>query len=161
MRIKRTCKVCGDSFSAIKATQFFCRRKCFKRDYYLRMKAKEVDNVQHPTFPLKKCGFCQVTSMLSFDPLDNPEMFNAWGCPMCGATNKLVWEHQNSPNSYQTISQILASIQMPQTIEVQYQTYQIPIQRLGEGNPGVVVMTCETLNILDIQKKNRKKILFS
>lgn len=164
MRIKRTCKICGDTFSAIKVTQFFCRRKCFKRDYYLRTKAKEVEMEQKPSYPVKKCGFCQISSRLSFDPLDNPEMFNAWGCPMCGATNKLIWEHQNRSNSYQIISQILvsmSSMQAPATLAVQYQTYQIPVQRLEHGNPSVVVLTCETLNILDIQKKDRKKILFS
>lgn len=165
MRISRTCKICGDSFSAIKVTQFFCSRKCFKRDYYVRTKSKIQDTAQNPTYPTKGCAFCQVKSKLNFDPLDNPQLFNAWACPSCGATNQLVWEHQDNPNSYQIISSILLQMatesSKPVQLEVQYQTYQIPIQRLENGNPNVVVMTCETLDILNIQKKNRKKILFS
>ena len=165
MRIKRTCKICGDEFSAIKTTQFFCSRKCFKRDYYLRTKSKIVDTQLNPTYPIKKCSFCFESARLNFDPMRTPELFNAWGCPHCGATNQLIWEHQNNPNSYQIISKLLISMQLTapitQQAEIQYQKYQIPIQRLEQGNPSVVVLTCETLNILDIQKKNRKKIVFS
>lgn len=165
MRINRTCKICGDPFSAIKVTQFFCSRKCFKKDYYVRTKSKIQEAHQQPTFPIKGCAFCQMKSMLSFDPLDNPQMFNAWACPNCGCTNQLVWEHQNNSNSYQVISNILMSLQaassQPVKIEVQYQTYQIPITRLENGNKDVLVLTCETLDIIDIQKRNRKKILFS
>jgi hypothetical protein len=118
MRINRTCKICGDPYKAIKVTQFFCSRKCFKRDYYLRTKSRIQEREQHPTYPIKKCGYCLVSSMLNFDPLDSPDMFNAWGCPACGATNKLVWEHQNSPNSYQIISGIL--IQKSNTRHIKY-----------------------------------------
>jgi len=165
MRIPRTCKVCGKKFIAIKTTQFFCCRRCFKKDFYQRNKDKNQENSENPHYPTKTCLFCEEKSQLDFDPVRNPERFNAWGCPHCGATNKLVWEHQNNSNSYQIISNILISIQSnPITFEQpqpQYQPFYLPIMRPGQGNPGILVMTCETLSIADMQKKNRKKLLFS
>lgn len=163
MRINRICKICGDSFSAIKVTQFFCCRKCFKRDYYLRTKAHLQEEKHNPNFPIKKCAFCQESSRLNFDPMKNHKMYDAWGCPECGATNKLIWEYQTKPNSFQLLSQILvtfrATILQPQA-QI-YQPYKLPIHRPEMGNPHVVVMTCEPLDIVDIQKKGRKKIVFS
>lgn len=92
-------------------------------------------------------------------------MFNAWACPNCGCTNQLVWEHQDKSNSYQIISNILVSMasltSKPVTLEVQYQTYSIPITKLENGNKDVLVLTCETLDIVNIQKRDRKKILFN
>lgn len=166
MRIKRTCKICGDPFMAIKVTQFFCRRKCFKKDYYLRTKNSLQDREQNPVYPSKECGFCLKMSNLGFDPLELPKRFDTWGCPYCGATNSLVWEHQGNPNSYQIISQILVSIQMfssaiSQPVQPTYRTYNLPISRLEQGNPHIVVLACEKMNIFDIQRSNRKKILFS
>lgn len=166
MKINRTCKICGNPFVAIKVTQFFCRRKCFKKSYYLKTKAVIQDRQQNPVFPLKECGFCLKTSKLDFDPLEQPKLFNAWGCPYCGATNKLIWEYQDNPNSYQIINRIIISVQMlSQSIQQQkqttYQTYHLPINRLEQGNPSVVILACEKMNIFDIHKKNRKKILFS
>lgn len=162
MRINRTCKVCGKPFVAIKSTQFFCKRKCFKRDYYLRLKSNEQDEKENPNYPIKKCAFCEKTARLNFDPMENVKKFNAWACPHCHATNELIWEHQNKPNSHQIISNILISIQNTFfTVVSQTQQYKLPIMRLEQGNPNYVVMTCEKLDIVDIQKKNRKKILFS
>ena len=165
MRIQRKCKVCGEKFIAIKVTQFYCRRKCFKKDYYNRTKDKSQEKEDHPVYPTKTCSFCQIRSQLNFDPLHSPEAFNAWGCPHCGATNKLVWEYQHNSNSYQIISNILVSFQFNQsgaTFQHQYQTYHLPIMRLGQGDPSVLTMTCEPLKKMeDIQKKDRKKLLFS
>jgi hypothetical protein len=163
MRIRRICKICGEPFYAIKTTQFFCCRKCFKKDYYLRQKIRiQEERQKGPIYPIKECGFCLKKAQLNFDPLDKPSLFNAWACPYCGATNKLVWENQNKPNSYQIISEILATINFtPVTFQHQYRTYQIPIQRLEQGNPHVIVMACGRTNIMDIQCNGRKKISFS
>lgn len=166
MKIKRTCKICGDPFMAIKVTQFFCRRKCFKRDYYLRTKNRLQDKQLNPVFPGKECNFCLKKSSLGFDPLEFPKRFDSWGCPYCGATNSLIWEHQSNPNSYQIISQALLSIQMLSSInqkpvQATYKTYNLPVNRLEQGNPNIVVLACEKMNIFDIQRSNRKKILFS
>lgn len=165
MRINRVCKVCGNPFVAIKVTQFFCRRKCFKRDYYVRTKDKSNDLDQHPHYPTKKCDFCHESSMLNFDPLSSPERFNAWGCPHCGATNKLIWEYQYSSNSYEIISNILLTIDMSssqvQEMSTRYEPFLLPVVRPGIGDPNILVMACELLSISDVQKKNRKKLLFS
>lgn len=166
MKIHRHCKICGNSFVAIKVTQFFCRRKCFKKDYYLRTKNRIQDREQNPVFPTKECGFCSKVSKLNFDPVDNPKMFDSWECPYCGASNSLVWKHQGNPNSYQIISQVVISFQMFSSsivhdIRPVYQTYQLPINRIEKGNPSIVVLACEKMNIFDIQRNNRKKILFS
>jgi endogenous inhibitor of DNA gyrase (YacG/DUF329 family) len=165
MKINRTCKICGKQFQAIKTTQFFCSRKCFKRDYYARTKIKLQDSKQKPNFPIKICNFCEESSRLSFDPVISAHLYNAWACPKCGATNRLIWEHMHKPNSHQIISKILisfsSSFQVMQNTIIQRQTYHLPILRPEQGNPYVVIMTCENLNIVDIQKRNRKKIVFS
>ena len=69
MEIKRQCKVCGVDFIAIKSTQFFHSRKCFKKDFYSRLKAKKADKEQNPVYPSKECGFCSKISRLDFDPI--------------------------------------------------------------------------------------------
>jgi len=165
MKLHRTCKVCGNAFTAIKVTQYFCCRSCFKREFYQRTKEKQKAEERSPEFPLKKCDFCKETSRLSFDPLASPQLFNAWGCPHCHATNKLIWEHQDKYDSYQVIQQVLIQITAgSQTINIQqveYQTYQIPIQPLEQGNQSIIVMPCGTLNIADLQRGDRKKITFS
>ncbi len=163
MEIKRNCKICGSDFSAIKTTQFFCSRKCFKRDYYVRTKVEIINEKQNPNYPIKYCSFCGESSKLDFDPLVDPHLYKAWGCPSCGATNRLILEYQDKPNSKQIIQQFLSSleIQISQVIEPQYQTYHLPISNPEMGNNQIVVMTCEELNILDIQKGSRKKIVFS
>lgn len=161
--MKRNCKVCGNPFMAIKVTQFFCNRKCFKRDYYLRVKGRLQDIEDKRLFPLKECNFCLQKSRLAFDPMDNKKMYDSWGCPFCGATNTLIWEHQSNPNSYQIIRELLVSFQFSvmQTQPV-YQTYQLPIHRLDQGNPSVITMPCDRLDISEIhQSRNKKKILFS
>lgn len=163
MRISRSCKICGNHFSAIKVTQFFCSRKCFKKDYYIRTKGKLQDEEEHPTHPLKNCNLCHEQSRLSFDPVSHPKEFDAWGCPKCGATNELIWQYQDSPNSYQEIRSVLVSMSIQSSsvlTEVKYETYKLPASRPEQGSPHIVVLSCETVIISDLQKKNRKKILF-
>jgi|ERR1035437_4927062 hypothetical protein len=164
MRIPRTCKVCGEKFIAIKVTQFYCRRKCFKRAYYIKTKDFQQDEENHHHYPTKKCEFCHESSELNFDPLTSPEKFNAWFCPHCGTTNRLVWEYQHNTNSYEIISNILVTIEMnPCQLELQtiYEPFLLPVVRPGIGNPNILTMTCELLSISDTQKHNRKKLLFS
>jgi len=164
MRINRSCKICGKDFIAIKVTQFFDCRRCFKKDFYLRTKAKIIEKKNsQDNYPIKKCEFCLESSRLNFDPVENPDRFNGWACAKCGVTNRLVWENQNKPNSHQIISNLLITIrtysQEPSPQE--YEPYRLPLTKLEQGNPSVVVMTCETLNIVDIQKNNRRRITFS
>jgi hypothetical protein len=163
MQIKRQCKVCGKEFLAIKTTQFFCCRKCFKRSYYLTTKEKIIKQEQNPSYPIKRCSFCEATSQLNFDPLENPDLFDNWQCPKCGTTNKLIWKYNDNRNSHQIISSILVTFQISATYNKipQYQVYKLPINNLEENNSSIVVMACEMADILDIRKNNRKRILFS
>lgn len=163
MQINRTCKVCPNKFSAIKVTQFFCSRKCFKKDYYLRTKSKIEDRIQNPTYPIKQCSFCETSSQLSFDPVESPQLFNAWGCPHCGATNRLVWQYGEKANSYQMLKSILITFHSNSvnSERIEPQPYRLPVMRPEHGNAKIVVMTCDIINIVDIQRNNRKKILFS
>lgn len=110
MRIERKCKVCGTPFTAIKTTQYFCKRKCFKRDYYVRNKRVIQLEKTLPTFPKKRCSFCSVVNSLPFDPVKHPLRFNEWECGNCGVSNKLLWEYQDNYNSYQIISNILKTV---------------------------------------------------
>ena len=163
----RQCKICGKEFTAIKTTQFFCCRRCFKKAFYQKNK-EHIQEIQSrgPVYPSKECSFCLKTSKLNFDPVEKPKLFNDWSCPNCDTTNKMVWENQDNPNSYQVISRILASIHCTGTIvqqcqKVVYTEYHLPVSRLEQGNPSFIVMACEKLDIFDIQRKNRKKISFS
>ena len=163
MRIKRLCKTCGKPFWAKKSTQFFESRICFKKNYYERTQNKLKDDGRNPHYPIKKCGFCGESAKLSFDPLKNPELFNTWECPHCKVTNILIWKYQNKLNSHQIISSILieTTSQIIQNTTPQYQTYHLPVMRPEQGNDSIVVLTCDVLNIFDIQRKNRRKITFS
>jgi len=168
MRIDRSCKICGSVFEAIKTTQFFCSRKCFKRDYYIRTKAITVKKKQNPSFPQKKCGFCLEISQLDFDPMTHPSLYTGWCCPFCGTHNKIVLQYQGKPGSRQSIIDIYLQSEsnfpnntLVQTHITEYKTYHIPIHNPAEGNDSILVLTCELMNILEIQKGNRKKIVFS
>jgi len=162
MKLKRKCKICGNSFVAIKTTQFFCCRKCFKRDYYNRTKIRLRQQEQAPpNYPIKECSFCEKRSKLNFDPLEHPKLYDTWQCPYCGVTNSLIWKHQNDSNSHQIISNILMTMDIQINTTPLYQTYKLPIISPEQGNPAFIVMTCESLDITEIQKQNRKKILFS
>lgn len=112
MRIARNCEVCKKQFIAIKETQLYCERKCFKRSYYLRNKAKLDAEKAMPNFPKKTCAYCSVVQTIPYDPIEQPQRFNEWECINCGVTNKLIWKHQNNPQSYQVITNILQSLRV-------------------------------------------------
>ena len=164
MKLKRRCKVCGSKFTAIKVTQYFCRRQCFKRDYYIRTKNKELEQKQNPSYPKKICSFCNQESTLYFDPVENPEKFNDWECPHCHVPTNLIWKYQNFRDSEQKIYAVLETMQISNTgnsREIEYQTYYIPIHRLEDADTSVVVMSCDKPDIYEIQRGDRKKITFS
>lgn len=112
MKFQRNCKVCETPFTAIKVTQYFCTRKCFKRDYYLRNKDKMQAAHALPTFPTKSCAFCQTMQMIPYDPIKYPQRFSTWECTSCGVTNLLLWKYQDNPRSYQIIENLLRSVQV-------------------------------------------------
>jgi hypothetical protein len=94
MKIGRACKTCEVFFQAIKETQFFCSRKCFRKDYYAR---KRIENKRERPFPDYGCENCGRRSPLSFDPLKSPLLFEAYECPFCGETRQERWKARNIP----------------------------------------------------------------
>lgn len=93
MRIQRNCKVCHTPFTAIKETQIFCRRACFKRDYYLRKKAETSKDAANPKFPLYSCGLCETKTQLDFDPIKHLLLFENYKCPNCNVRKRDLWQH--------------------------------------------------------------------
>ena len=98
MKLKRKCKMCEKEFTAIKHTQFFCCRKCFKRDYYIRTKEKlEKERSKYPQF---KCPLCEEKSSLMFDPIREEVAFDNHICPFCGIPREVTIEQENNTNFY-------------------------------------------------------------
>lgn len=123
MRIKKLCEICGKDFWAIKTTQIYDTRRCFKRAYYLKNKEILQYQKQHPNYPSKTCAFCQERSVLPFDPTMAPILFNKWGCPFCHVTNEIVWKFQDKVNSYQMIASfVMVSMQQENTSTIQEST---------------------------------------
>lgn len=89
MEIKKACKTCGKEFTAIKSTQYFCSRKCFRKDYHHR-KREEAQKMP-PKFPAYSCPNCDRRSLLDFDPAKNMARFDAHKCPYCEYTPRSVW----------------------------------------------------------------------
>ena len=115
MRIQRKCQICKTSFIAIKTTQLFCQRRCFKRGYYLRTKERLDREAAHPSYPQKMCSFCHKVSTLTFDPIKNEKGFNEWSCPFCYVTNRIIWENQDNVSSHQRVTTLLMFLQSRQT----------------------------------------------
>lgn len=92
MKINRKCKICGTSFVAIKHTQYFCKRKCFKKDYYQRTKVKAAAlKNKRPDY---NCPHCGMATPLAFDPVKFPKLFNELICPFCGIPRQVLYDHR-------------------------------------------------------------------
>lgn len=91
MKLKKCCKTCGKEFEAIKDGQFFCSRKCFKKDYYQRNrdKIKELEKKR----PVYHCSVCSYPSEMPFDPVKNYSKFSEFACPFCGMPRAIVVEY--------------------------------------------------------------------
>jgi transcription elongation factor Elf1 len=96
MKLKRKCKICGKSFTAIKNTQFFCQRKCFKKDYYQRTKKKLAElEARRPTFT---CAVCDTTTKLDFDPIKDEVSFGLLICTNCGIPRRVALKESDNPH---------------------------------------------------------------
>lgn len=81
MVIRKNCKTCGIEFDAIKDGQYFCCRKCFKRDYYKRNKTRlAILAKKRPTY---KCPLCNHSEEVPFDPMKYPKKYTEYTCPNC------------------------------------------------------------------------------
>ena len=112
MRVNKKCPICGKGFVAIKTTQLYDKRSCFKRAYYVKTKSILEDAILHPHFPNKKCSFCLAMGSLNFDPIKFPHLFNSWECGKCGVSNQLVWKYQEKDSSHQIIENIVVSMKI-------------------------------------------------
>lgn len=96
MKLKRECKICGKKFTAIKNTQFFCQRKCFKKDYYQRTKLKLAE-IESRT-PVFTCILCDHSLKLDFDPIKDEVSFGLFICPNCGVPRRVSLVQEEHPD---------------------------------------------------------------
>jgi len=93
MEIQKFCKTCEKEFTAIKTTQYFCSRKCFRKDYHHRKREEELNRpFKFPAFHCQECGR---RSLLEFDPAKDMELFDAYRCPYCDYSVRYGWEHRH------------------------------------------------------------------
>lgn len=102
MRIKKNCKTCGKQFTAIKTTQFFCSRKCFRKDY--NKKKREEEQNRPKKYPGYNCANCKKISLMNFDPISNSKMFDEFECPYCGYSPKFGWDNRHKIKEQPTIT---------------------------------------------------------
>lgn len=107
MRILTTCKTCGVPFTAVKETQHYCSRSCFKRSYYKQARETLKKELANPKYPKKFCSFCGHETQLTFDPIKNEKAFNDFQCPNCSVTNAMIWKNSGEANSQQIIRNII------------------------------------------------------
>lgn len=79
--VKIRCGNCHQYFLPKSAKNIFCNRKCFKQNYYRRI--KEADLKRAKTFPIFKCPICLNFIELSFDPILFDNMWLDFRCPIC------------------------------------------------------------------------------
>lgn len=94
MKIPSKCKVCEKAFVAIKHTQLFCSRKCFKKDYAARKRAEALVENARVKQHFYACGVCERRSELGFNPLKSQQQFADYICPFCGIPRQIVWTHR-------------------------------------------------------------------
>ena len=77
--IKRECPICGNSFMATKVNHVYDTRKCFKKAFYRKTKAKALEN----PFPKFDCHQCGLSMTLEFDPVKENFRWLDFQCPNC------------------------------------------------------------------------------
>lgn len=78
MKIARICAGCESPFLAQKDKQLYCSRKCFKKEYYRKLK---IDTIV--SFPVYKCPNCYNPVQMTFDPTKNEVLWKYFKCPKC------------------------------------------------------------------------------
>jgi len=72
------CENCGEDFLPKSEKNIFCSRKCFKKNYYHRLKKEAVDK-----YPAYTCPTCCASFLLTFDPTKEYQKFKNILCPFC------------------------------------------------------------------------------
>ena len=77
MREERICRSCKNKFEAKKYKQWYCSKRCFKKDYFQRVNKKEYG------MPSFICEVCGATWKLQTDPISDPLFWTNFKCPNC------------------------------------------------------------------------------
>lgn len=72
----RRCPVCGKKFIPKTYRHIHCHRKCFKKEYRMKIKA-----LGKPSF---NCPKCNITQKLDFCPKSSFFKWKKYKCPNCG-----------------------------------------------------------------------------
>jgi len=94
---KIKCQTCGIIFQPVSERNLFHNRRCFKKAYYHRKKAEEL-NASH--FPFFKCPDCQQMIVLDFDPVVDSMRWLKFKCPICNALMISISENIITTDSY-------------------------------------------------------------
>lgn len=94
MQIATKCKVCEKPFTAIKHTQLFCCRKCFKKDYAIRKRNEMVVENARTKHYIYACALCNHRSEIPFNPMKDQRAAATYICPFCGIPRQTIWEHR-------------------------------------------------------------------
>lgn len=79
---------------AIKTTQLFCRRACFKKDFYRRNKSRMDEAAKR--LPQYSCPVCGESTPLLFDPIKSPALLGNFVCPHCGIPRSVIFDFHDS-----------------------------------------------------------------
>lgn len=78
--VKIPCKSCGEMFMPVSEKNIYCKRACFKQNYYHRKRAVDI---LKPKFPIYTCPNCGQKIVLNFDPAKHTFKWLHYVCPGC------------------------------------------------------------------------------
>ena len=87
---KRKCPTCGHEFTPNSERQIYCKRSCFKKAYYNKL--KKIELVNKTKFPSFFCPSCNIKIQLDFDPITNETRWLNFSCPFCRTLMICVWD---------------------------------------------------------------------
>jgi predicted RNA-binding Zn-ribbon protein involved in translation (DUF1610 family) len=94
--VELKCGTCGVKFMPKSERQRYCCRSCFKKAFYHRKRAEELNRQKAPNF---RCPLCDQYIILPFDPVENAELWTQYKCPGCFALIISVSENISAKDS--------------------------------------------------------------
>lgn len=79
--VKIPCPTCKKIFLPKSERNKYCKRSCFKKAYWHRMKGEEINS--HNKFPTFLCPNCGQKITLDFDPVKKSSLWLKYQCPGC------------------------------------------------------------------------------
>ena len=77
---EKICPTCEVPFTPKSERNIYCKRSCFKKAFYHRKKAEELNACHFPFFTCPKCG---QAIRLEFDPVKESMRWLSYQCPGC------------------------------------------------------------------------------